>query len=425
MNELRITRYKDIEDTKNVVYWIQNAYRISYNHALEYALYLAQTNHGKVIIYMNKQLPFFINESQGIKMKEAIKKLAILYQKLDFQVVVSNDDRYEDMLALDCTIITDQAYYRENRKLLSHLVQQSKQSFYEVDTNLMVPVTIASNKEEYSAATFRKKYDRKMTYYKDFCPLIEKQRTKIDDLNQLLVSEEYTALLQFKAFIDQDLPLYHLNRNNPSHDVTSHLSYALHFGFVSPLELYERLTELKQSTKQPQIIASIDDYIEQLLIRREVAYNYIYYQPLYDQVSGLPHWCQQTLMEHNEDLREYHYTLTEFENAVTHDPYWNAAMNQLKKEGYIHNYMRMYWGKKIIEWTEHYPLAFEIALELNNKYALDGFDANSFTGVAWCFGKHDRPWTNRPIFGMIRYMNQQGLLRKFNLDPYLTMYQEK
>ena len=118
-------------------------------------------------------------------------------------------------------------------------------------------------------------------------------------------------------------------------------------------------------------------------------------------------------------MREYVYDLETWEAAKTHDPYWNAAQMEMVKTGKMHNYMRMYWGKKFIEWSETPQQAFEMALLLNNKYALDGRDANSFTGVAWCFGKHDRPWKERAIFGMVRYMNANGLKRKFDADGYV------
>jgi deoxyribodipyrimidine photo-lyase len=133
----------------------------------------------------------------------------------------------------------------------------------------------------------------------------------------------------------------------------------------------------------------------------------------------VPDWARKTLREHERDRREYVYDLDHFEQADTHDEYWNAAQMEMLRPGKMHNYMRMYWGKKILEWTPNAQEAFDIALYLNNKYHLDGRDANSFTGVAWCFGKHDRPWQERDIFGKVRYMNANGLRRKFDMDAYL------
>jgi len=146
--------------------------------------------------------------------------------------------------------------------------------------------------------------------------------------------------------------------------------------------------------------------------------NFVYYNKKYDTIACLPAWVQKNLQRHRRDTREYVYTRTQLEHAMTHDPYWNAAQQEMVYTGKMHGYMRMYWGKKIIEWTPDPETAYRTALYLNNKYELDGRDPNGFTGVAWCFGKHDRPWRERPVFGTIRYMNAQGLKRKFDIDEY-------
>jgi deoxyribodipyrimidine photo-lyase len=147
--------------------------------------------------------------------------------------------------------------------------------------------------------------------------------------------------------------------------------------------------------------------------------NYVYYNLTYDSFDGLPSWAKTTLLRHTQDPRQYIYTKDEFEQAKTHDPFWNAAQLEMKHTGKMHGYMRMYWGKKILEWTKSPQDAFQIALSLNNKYELDGRDPNGFTGIAWCFGKHDRAWKERPIFGKVRYMNDAGLTRKFNMKNYV------
>ena len=147
--------------------------------------------------------------------------------------------------------------------------------------------------------------------------------------------------------------------------------------------------------------------------------NFAFYNPSYDSHEGLPAWAKGTLAKHEKDRREYVYTSEELEHASTHDPYWNAAQLEMMLTGKMHGYMRMYWGKKILEWSETVEDAYKTALFLNNKYELDGRDPNGFTGVAWCFGKHDRPWPERPIFGKVRYMNSDGLKRKFDADKYV------
>ena len=166
-----------------------------------------------------------------------------------------------------------------------------------------------------------------------------------------------------------------------------------------------------------------DSYLEELIVRRELSMNYVNYNPHYDTFDGLPRWAQQALNEHAFDPREYTYSREELENASTHDAYWNAAQREMMVTGYMHGYMRMYWGKKILEWSRSPVAAFNTAVALNNKYQLDGRDPNSYTGIAWCFGKHDRPWARRPVFGTIRYMNAAGLKRHFDIEKYVSMVQ--
>jgi hypothetical protein len=152
-----------------------------------------------------------------------------------------------------------------------------------------------------------------------------------------------------------------------------------------------------------------DAFLEELIIRRELSLNYVHYNPAYDSLAGLPQWARNTLEAHAGDRRPYLYDLATLERAATHDPYWNAAQTEMLRSGSMHNYMRMYWGKKILEWSPTPATAFAHALHLNNRWQLDGRDPNSYAGVAWCFGMHDRPWRERPIFGKARYMNAAGL----------------
>jgi len=148
--------------------------------------------------------------------------------------------------------------------------------------------------------------------------------------------------------------------------------------------------------------------------------NFVFYEPGYDRYSALPEWAKKTLAEHRADRRDPLYTRAQLEAADTHDPYWNAAMREMKGTGYLHNYMRMYWGKKILEWTETPEAAFETTLRLNNKYFLDGRDANSFANVAWVFGQHDRGWAERAVYGKVRYMSAGGLERKADPKAYVA-----
>jgi len=215
-------------------------------------------------------------------------------------------------------------------------------------------------------------------------------------------------------FISHKLKDYGELRSDPSLDCVSHMSPYLHFGQISPLYIAMQVQEAGKIPSKTR-----EAYLEELIVRRELAMNFTQYNPTYDSFRAIPDWAKRTLKGHQKDKREYVYSQDELEKGRTHDPYWNAAQKEMIVTGKMHNYMRMYWGKKILEWCASPEEAFRIAVYLNNKYELDGRDPNSFTGVAWCFGKHDRPWGERKIFGQVRYMNDVGLRRKFKIDDYV------
>ena len=160
-------------------------------------------------------------------------------------------------------------------------------------------------------------------------------------------------------------------------------------------------------------------FLEELIVRRELSMNFANFNDSYDRYECLPSWCRATLAAHERDPRPALYSADDLEHARSGDPYWNAAQREMLGNGTMHGYMRMYWGKRILEWTADPAAAFRVALELNNRWQLDGRDPNSFAGVAWCFGKHDRPWAERPVFGTVRYMNARGLERKFDIGAYV------
>ena len=208
------------------------------------------------------------------------------------------------------------------------------------------------------------------------------------------------AARRFKAFIRHRLKHYDEHSNQPQTDDDSHMSPYLHFGQISPLYLALQVGSAPNTLKVAK-----DAYLEELVVRRELAINFAFYTSNYDAYGSIPGWAQKTLADHQNDHREYVYTRRQLENAGTHDPYWNAGMLEMKHTGFMHNYMRMYWAKKI--------------LAINNKYFLDGRDPNSCTGVAWIYGVHDRAWFERPIFGKTRYMAASGLERKCDIAAYV------
>ena len=220
---------------------------------------------------------------------------------------------------------------------------------------------------------------------------------------------------RFEEFIKERLSHYVKNRNQPQFDDISHMSPYLHFGQISPIYLALQIKAAGTRFKEAQ-----EAYLEELIVRRELAMNFVHYTPHYDSYACLPQWARNTLSQHQKDKREYVYSLSRLENAQTHDEYWNAAMREMKTTGFMHNYMRMYWGKKILEWSKTPEQAFQTALAINNKYFLDGRDPSSYAGVLWVFGMHDRAWFERPIFGKIRYMAASGLERKCDIRGYVN-----
>ena len=166
-----------------------------------------------------------------------------------------------------------------------------------------------------------------------------------------------------------------------------------------------------------------DVFLEELIVRRELSDNFCEYEPSYDYFEGFHPWAKKTLNQHREDKRDYLYTRGKFEYAETHDPLWNAAQNQMRLAGKMHGYMRMYWAKKILEWSPSPEIALQVAIDLNDKYELDGRDPNGYAGIAWSIGGvHDRAWFDRPVYGKIRYMNFNGCKSKFNVQKYIELY---
>jgi deoxyribodipyrimidine photo-lyase len=219
--------------------------------------------------------------------------------------------------------------------------------------------------------------------------------------------------MRLKKFLADILPDYETARNKPDRDGSSRLSSYLHFGFLSPLEIALAVidADAPQSAK--------DAYLEELIVRRELSYNFTSHNPQYDSLESLPEWAQKTMREHIDDERPVIYSLEQLEAAATHDELWNASQREMVATGEMHNYVRMLWGKNVIAWTRSYEEAFAILGHLNNKYCLDGRNPNSYAGILWCFGKHDRPWMTRPVFGTMRYMTSGGTGKKFDSKKYI------
>jgi deoxyribodipyrimidine photo-lyase len=243
------------------------------------------------------------------------------------------------------------------------------------------------------------------------------------------------ARIRLNEFMNHRLVNYDQDRNEPDHDGSTQLSPYLHFGHLSCQELFSKIMESQNwsldKIRKPNgkmqgfwgASQNTEALLDQLCTWREIGFNMCYRQRDYDQYESLPHWAIQTLSDHQDDPRPAIYSLEQFERAETHDPLWNAAQRQLLQQGRIHNYLRMLWGKKILHWTESPRQALQFMIELNNKYALDGRDPNSYSGIFWVLGRYDRAWgPEREVFGKIRYMTSENTARKHSVSEYLKRF---
>lgn len=308
--------------------------------------------------------------------------------------------------------------------------------FIEVDAHNVIPAWIASEKREYAAATFRPKYQRLIgDFLTDIPTVVRHPRSTglslsapIDVAGLLegsgghqappvhwLQPGEQAAAEAMAQAVAKRLTGYATRRNDPCVAGQSGLSPYLHFGHLSAQRLAWRAQHSEMAEEDRGA------FLEELLVRRELADNFCLHEPDYDRFSAFPNWAQSTLHQHRGDHREYLYTLEQLEQARTHEALWNACQRDLVSTGKLHGYLRMYWAKKILEWTREPEEALAAAILLNDRYSLDGRDPNGYTGIAWSIGGvHDRAWPERPVFGKIRYMNEKGCRRKFAVDTYIN-----
>jgi len=318
--------------------------------------------------------------------------------------------------------------------------------FYEVDAHNVVPVWLASVKQEWSAATFRRRiYEYLPSFMRDYPALGKNAPFANPPTNTAYGGQGDDSLVPWtklvaslkcdksigpvagftpgtaagkktlEEFIEKRLKHYAKLRNVPDQNHLSHLSPYFHYGHISPQRA--ALEVVKHKTKHKE---GVEAFYEESVVRRELSDNFCYYQPNYDKYEGIPPWAKKTHAEHADDDREYLYTDDELEKSKTHDDLWNAAQLEMVKSGKMHGFLRMYWAKKILEWTESPQKAFDLSIKLNDKYSLDGRDPNGYVGCGWAIaGVHDRAWTERPVFGKIRFMNYKGCKRKFNIPAYI------
>jgi deoxyribodipyrimidine photo-lyase len=432
---------KEIRKGAYVLYWMQASQRAEYNHALEYAISKGNELHQPVIVFfgMTDHFPE-ANERHYAFMLEGLREVKQSLERRDIRMVIlhKSPELGAIQLAQGASLaVVDRGYLKIQKKWRSNAATKMNCPLIQVETDVIVPVEETSPKEEYAAATIRSRIHKKLSHFlvplKQRDPTVEFPSLDFDsfDINEvgkaiskLHIDRSVRKVSSFQGgtkearnhlevFLEGKLDQFPELRNDPTLDYLSHMSPYLHFGQISPLFIALKALE----TKSP----GTEAFLEELIVRRELSMNFVFYNEKYDSFEAVPEWAKKTLKGHKKDKRQHTYTLEELESAQTHDPYWNAAQKEMVIKGKMHGYMRMYWGKKIIEWSKAPEEAFQIALRLNNKYELDGRDPNGFTGVAWCFGKHDRPWGERPFFGNVRYMNDKGLKRKFDADGYAKM----
>ena len=432
------------EEGRFVLYWMQQSQREAHNPALEYAIERGNEL-GKPVLcafgvdaaYPDANLRHFAFMLEGLAETAA----ALADRKIKLVGRFGSPPEVIAELAGDAALIVcDRGYLRHQRSWRADLAGSCGAAVVQVEGDVVVPVEVVSDKQEWAARTIRGKINRHRDGFvrplrrtkprKSSLPLhvtgdADLQRpdavlANLDIDRSVPKSERFTsgtaaAQAALTRFLRHDLDGYADARNDPARPQASRLSPYLHFGQISPVEIAVKVQRAASGSDDDK-----EAFLEELIVRRELAMNFVTYCADYDKYACLPDWALRTLDEHRDDARSDRYTRQQLEQAETHDAYWNAAMQEMRKTGYMHNYMRMYWGKKIIEWTNTPEYAFSTALYLNNKYFLDGRDPNSYTGVAWLFGLHDRAWAERDVFGKVRYMNASGLESKFDIDAYVS-----
>ena len=432
------------DDGPYVLYWMQASQREHYNHALEHAVSEANRLGVPTVVAfgLTENYPRANRRHYAFMLEGLAETHRALADRGIAMVVRSGHppevaSRLAEQAAM---VVADRGYLRHQRQWRDELADRCSCRVVQVEADVVIPIEAVSDKQEYAARMIRPKIHRQLA---EFLQPMQRRPVKHragglaleglsaeqvqNALGELTLATEAAAVGSFRggtaearkhlqAFIAHRLARYGQDRNDPHLGIQSNLSPYLHFGQVSPVWV---ALEVQNSGSDDE---AVDAFLEELIVRRELSCNYVFYNPRYDRYAGLPDWARKTLAKHKSDRREVTYSRGQLESAQTHDPYWNAAQHEMLQTGKMHNYMRMYWGKKILEWSADPAEAFAIALELNDRYELDGRDPNSYVGVGWCFGLHDRPWQERAVFGQVRYMNDRGLRRKFDMQPYVDRW---
>ncbi|KAL8539676.1 hypothetical protein ACS0TY_001331 [Phlomoides rotata] len=435
-----------------VVYWMFRDQRLRDNWALIHAVHQANQREVPIAIAFN-----LFHQFKGAKarhlgfMLRGLRKLhSDLHSSLNVSFFLFRGEAVDTIPNFlkesgASLLVTDFSPLREVRQWKDEICKRVNESvsIHEVDAHNVVPVWVASDKLEYGARTIRGKIHKKLPEYLLDFPELTTPKTKWSSSSNFIDWENIIAsvvregaevpelewcepgeeaalevLLGNKnGFLKARLKNYDSDRNNPlKPKALSGLSPYLHFGQISA-----QRCALEAQKVRTLYAKAVDVFMEELIVRRELADNFCFYQPHYDSLDGAWEWARKTLKDHASDKREHVYTREQLEKAQTADPLWNASQLEMVHHGKMHGFMRMYWAKKILEWTSGPEEALATSIHLNDKYQIDGRDPNGYVGCMWSIcGVHDQGWRERPVFGKIRYMNYAGCKRKFDVDGYIA-----
>ena len=445
VNPLRIRILKNARTGSDaVVYWMSRDQRVNDNWALLFAQELA-LNLKKPLWVIFCLVSSFLEAAirqYDFMLKGLIEVQKRLIEKNISFFLFKGDPAYEIPLFVKkqdvAVLVTDFDPLKIKRQWKEKIKESIDIDFYEVDAHNIVPVWVVSNKQEYGAYTLRPKILKLLPEF-----LTEFPKIKFHPYGSILEHKEFvfnemvkTLKVDFSVppikwlnpgekaakdvlnrFIKKKLCEYHIYRNDPGKDYQSNLSPYLHFGQISAQRVVIEILKQQDLCNQAK-----NAFLEELIVRRELSDNFCFYNPVYDSVDCAPAWAKKTIKEHEKDKRKFLYDKKTLEEAETHDELWNACQIEMVLKGKMHGYMRMYWAKKIFEWTPSAEDALKIAIYLNDRYELDGRDPNGYTGIAWSIcGVHDRAWKEREIFGKIRYMSYQGCAKKFDIGEYIKL----
>jgi deoxyribodipyrimidine photo-lyase len=439
----RITALNDKPEGRGayVLYWMQQSQRAVHNPALEVAVRAANRLRVPVVVCFGlseslaaanaRHYTFMLQGLAETAARLRARGMAFIMRRMSPQQLALELGRRAAL------IVCDQGYLRGQKRWRAQVAAAATRRVLAVEGDVIVPLRVASAKAEIGARTLRGKLQAQLQQF--LVPLsspavrVRAARLRLggtlplDDIGRLVatlridhsvgptafIGGHGQALRRLKSFVAQGLVGYRDRRPCLVQPRISRLSPYLHFGQISPVQI--ALAVMK--ARAPQ--ADRTGFLEELIVRRELAANFVDATPNYDRYAALPGWARATLQRHSGDRRAYVYRYAQLAAGATHDPYWNAAMQEMRRSGFLHNYLRMYWGKKVLEWSASPEEGHAALLKLNNTYFLDGRDPSSYANVGWVFGLHDRPWPERPIFGNVRYMNAAGLRRKTDIEDYL------